>query len=607
MKRLLVYLKDYRKECILAPLFKMLEASFELLVPLVIAAIIDRGIGRNDNSYIYRSCGLMIALGVIGLICAVAAQFFAAKAAVGFSTGLRHDLFKHLMGLSYSEIDTLGTSTMITRMTSDVNQAQTGVNMFLRLFLRSPFVVFGAMIMAFTIDAKAALIFVGVIFLLSLTVGLIMKFNIPMLKTVQKKLDTVLSITRENLSGARVIRAFCKEEEEIRHFSEKNVELATEQRRAGWLSGALNPLTYVIVNLAIVCLIKVGAIQVDGGILTQGQVVALYNYMSQILVELIKLANLIITINKALACGNRIADVFSIQNGMELKSNVERIGSEIKTNEDIKENEKQNEDEKQNENQRYDTEMYKKQQADHKVEFRHVCLQYNTSGDEALTDIDFAVKKGETIGIIGGTGSGKSSVINLIPRFYDATKGEVLVDGINVKEYPIDTLRRKVGIVTQKAVLFKGTIEENLKWGNETASREDVEEAVQIAVAEDVVAAKGGLTAEIAQGGRNLSGGQRQRLTIARALVRKPEILILDDSASALDFATDAKLRHALRKLSYQPTVFIVSQRASSIQHADQIIVLDDGEIVGSGTHDELLKDCSVYQEIYASQFKEEA
>ncbi len=596
MKRLFIYLRDYKKECILAPLFKMLEASFELFVPLVIAAIIDRGIGGNDNGYIYRSCALLILLGMVGLVSAVMAQFFAAKAAVGFSTGLRHDLFEHLMGLSYSEIDTLGTSTMITRMTSDVNQAQTGVNMFLRLFLRSPFVVFGAMIMAFTIDVKAALVFVGVIVLLFLVVGLIMKFNIPMLKNVQKKLDTVLSLTRENLSGVRVIRAFCKEEEEICHFTEKNEALAVEQRKAGWLSGALNPLTYIIVNLAIVCLIKVGAIQVDGGVLTQGQVVALYNYMSQILVELIKLANLIITINKALACGNRIADVFSIQCGMEIKEGTECSVDARQESEGPDEKEKQT-------NRSFNNEI--KQQ--NKVEFRHVSLRYNTAGDEALTDIDFTAKQGETIGIIGGTGSGKSSVINLIPRFYDATGGEVLVNGINVREYPIDTLRRKVGIVTQKAVLFKGTIEENLRWGNETATKAELEEAVHTAVAEDVIAAKGGLAAAVTQGGRNLSGGQRQRLTIARALVRRPEILILDDSASALDFATDAKLRHAIRKLSYQPTVFIVSQRASSIQHADRIIVLDDGEIVGNGTHEELLEDCSVYQEIYASQFKREA
>lgn len=591
MKRLLIYLKDYRKECILAPLFKMLEASFELFVPLVIAAIIDQGIGGNDSGYIYRSCGLLIILGLIGLICAVSAQFFAAKAAVGFSTGLRHDLFKHLMGLSYSEIDTLGTSTMITRMTSDVNQAQTGVNMFLRLFLRSPFVVFGAMIMAFTIDVKAALIFVGVILLLFLVVGLIMKYNIPMLKTVQKRLDTVLSLTRENLSGVRVIRAFCKEEEEIDRFTQKNAALATEQRRAGRLSGVLNPLTYVIVNLAIVCLIHVGALQVEDGILTQGQVVALYNYMSQILVELIKLANLIITINKAIACGNRIADVFSIQNGMEAEhgnEETEKRQAKIKDRDN-----KDNADSKENQ--------------DYKVEFRHVSLRYHTSGDEALADIDFQVRRGETVGIIGGTGSGKSSVINLIPRFYDATAGEVLIDGVNVQEYPVDSLRHQIGIVTQKAVLFKGTIEENLKWGNESASAQELQEAVRTAAAEDVIEAKGGLTAEITQGGRNLSGGQRQRLTIARALVRRPEILILDDSASALDFATDAKLRHAIRELSYQPTVFIVSQRASSVQHADQIIVLDDGEIVGIGTHERLLEGCSVYQEIYASQFRKEA
>lgn len=584
MKRLLVYLKDYRKECILAPLFKMLEASFELFVPLVIAFIIDSGIGQQKESYLYRGCGLLIALGVIGLICAVTAQFFAAKAAVGFSTGLRHDLFKHLLGLSHSEIDTLGASTMITRMTSDVNQAQTGVNMFLRLFLRSPFVVFGAMIMAFTIDTRAALVFVAVIFLLFITVGLIMKFNIPMLKNVQKRLDTVLKITRENLSGVRVVRAFCKEDEEIAAFTKCNDELAKEQRKAGWLSGALNPLTYVIVNVAIVRLVWIGAIQVDGGVLSQGQVVALYNYMSQILVELIKLANLIITINKALASGNRIADVFSIQSSM--KEHVLEKAASVKADGNI------------------DTDVKINVPV---VEFKHVSLRYHSGSDEALTNIDFSVNRGETIGIIGGTGSGKSSVVNLIPRFYDATAGEVLVDGKNVKDYPLKRLRDKVGIVMQKAVLFKGTIEENLRWGNESATEEELTEAVACAVADEVVAQKGGLLAQVSQGGRNLSGGQRQRLTIARALVRKPEILILDDSASALDFATDAKLRKKIAGLSYQPTVFIVSQRTSSIQHADQIIVLDDGEVVGRGTHAELLENCAVYQEIYASQYKKES
>ena len=576
MKKLLIYLKNYKKECVLAPLFKMLEASFELLVPLVIAAMIDQGIGQNDRNYIYQSCGLMITLGIVGLACSVTAQYFAAKAAVGFSVGLRDDLFGHLLGLSYSEIDTLGTSTMITRMTSDVNQAQTGVNMFLRLFLRSPFVVFGAMLMAFTIDFRAALVFAGVILLLFLVVGLIMKFNIPMLQAVQRKLDEVLGLTRENLSGVRVIRAFCKEEDEIQRFKKQNEALAGEQRRAGWLSGVLNPLTYIIVNIAIVRLIWVGALQVEAGILTQGQVVALYNYMSQILVELIKLANLIITINKAIACGNRIADVFSIKSSMEEPALVSDPA--LKSAAD-----------------------------DIAVSFRAVSLRYHNSGDEALTGIDFTVKKGETVGIIGGTGSGKTSVVNLIPRFYDASAGEVLVDGVNVKEYPLDVLRKKVGFVMQKAVLFKGTIEENLRWGNESASKEELQEAIRAAAAEDVVEAKGGLSSQVAQGGRNLSGGQRQRLTIARALVRKPEILILDDSASALDFATDAKLRRAIGALSYRPTVFIVSQRASSIRHADRIIVLEDGEMVGNGTHEQLLKDCEVYREIYASQFRKEA
>lgn len=576
MKKLLIYLKNYKKECVLAPLFKMLEASFELLVPLVIAAMIDKGIGQNNRSYIYQSCGLMVALGIIGLVCSITAQYFAAKAAVGFSTGLRHDLFKHLLGLSYSEIDALGTSTMITRMTSDVNQTQTGVNMFLRLFLRSPFVVFGAMIMAFTIDFKAALVFVGVIILLFLVVGLIMKFNLPMLQEVQRRLDAVLGLTRENLSGVRVIRAFCKEEDEVQRFKNQNEELAEDQRRSGRLSGMLNPMTYIIVNIAIVRLIWIGALQVDAGTLTQGQVVALYNYMSQILIELIKLANLILTINKALACGNRIAHVFTIKNGMEEPS-FENAG------------------------------MFKSVADEMAVAFRAVSLRYHNSGDEALTGINFTVKKGEIIGIIGGTGAGKTSVVNLIPRFYDVSAGEVLVNGINVKEYPLDVLRSKVGFVMQKAVLFQGTIKENLRWGNESASEEELKDAIRAAAAEDVVEAKGGLSAQVAQGGRNLSGGQRQRLTIARALIRKPEILILDDSASALDFATDAKLRQAIRELSYRPTVFLVSQRASSIRHADRIIVLDDGEMVGNGTHEQLLKDCEVYQEIYASQFRKEA
>ena len=571
MKKLLIYLRDYKKECVLAPLFKMLEASFELIVPLVMAVIIDSGIAKSDKGLVVRMCGVLILLGIIGLVTSITAQYFAAKAAVGFATNLRHALFKHLQSLSFTEIDTLGTSTMITRMTSDVNQAQTGVNMVLRLFLRSPFVVFGAMIMAFTIDVKSALIFVVAIILLSIVVFGIMLINIPMLKDVQKKLDTVLNITRENLSGVRVIRAFCKEEEEIERFTRKNEELTAKQQKSGSFSALMNPLTYVIINLAILYLIWTGALQVHAGVLTKGQVVSLYNYMSQILVELIKLANLIITVNKSVACANRIQDVFEIKTSMQYK-------------ESLKEN--------------------MKADNSYAVEFKHVALTYSGAGDESLTDIDFTVRKGETVGIIGGTGSGKSSLVNMIPRFYDATKGEVLIDGINVKEYPREVLMKKVGIVLQKAVLFKGTIESNIRWGKKDATSEDIAKAVEIAQAADVVNAKGGTDAVIAQGGKNLSGGQRQRMTIARALVKKPDILILDDSASALDMATDARLRKAIKELDYNPTVFIVSQRTAAIQNADKIIVLDDGKIVGMGTHDELIKNCEIYSEIYYSQYR---
>ncbi|MBQ5734904.1 MAG: ABC transporter ATP-binding protein [Lachnospiraceae bacterium] len=571
MKKLLIYLRDYKKECVLAPLFKMLEASFELIVPLVMAVIIDSGIAKSDKGLVVRMCGVLILLGIIGLVTSITAQYFAAKAAVGFATNLRHALFKHLQSLSFTEIDTLGTSTMITRMTSDVNQAQTGVNMVLRLFLRSPFVVFGAMIMAFTIDVKSALIFVVAIILLSIVVFGIMLINIPMLKDVQKKLDTVLNITRENLSGVRVIRAFCKEEEEIERFTRKNEELTAKQQKSGSFSALMNPLTYVIINLAILYLIWTGALQVHAGVLTKGQVVSLYNYMSQILVELIKLANLIITVNKSVACANRIQDVFEIKTSMQYKESL-------------------------NENMKADN--------SNAVEFKHVALTYSGAGDESLTDIDFTVRKGETVGIIGGTGSGKSSLVNMIPRFYDATKGEVLIDGINVKEYPREVLMKKVGIVLQKAVLFKGTIESNIRWGKKDATSEDIAKAVEIAQAADVVNAKGGTDAVIAQGGKNLSGGQRQRMTIARALVKKPDILILDDSASALDMATDARLRKAIKELDYNPTVFIVSQRTAAIQNADKIIVLDDGKIVGMGTHDELIKNCEIYSEIYYSQYR---
>ena len=573
MKHLLIYLKDYKKECVLAPLFKMLEASFELFVPIVMASMIDHGIAEANKGLLYRDCLILISLGLIGLASSVTAQYFAAKAAVCFATNLRHSLFKHLMGLSYTEIDTLGTSTMITRMTSDVNQAQTGVNMFLRLFLRSPFVVFGAMIMAFTINTKAALVFVMAIVGLAVIVCTIMALNIPMLKKVQSRLDDVLLSTRESLTGVRVIRAFCKEEKEVETFHNKNARLLREQKHSAFLSALMNPLTYVLINLAIAVLIYTGAVEVSNGVLTQGQVVALYNYMSQILVELIKLANLIITINKALACGNRIAEVFHIQSSMK-----EPDHEEIQMTDD-----------------------------ENIITFRNVCLTYAGSTEEALSNLNFTIKKGQTIGIIGGTGCGKSSLVQLIPRFYDATKGEVLIKGKNVKDITTDRLREMIGIVMQKSVLFHGTVQGNLKWGKENATDEECMEAVKASQSAQVIENKGGLTATVEQSGRNFSGGQKQRLSIARVLVKKPEILILDDSSSALDFATDAALRKEINNLPYHPTVLVVSQRTSSIRHADCIFVLDDGEIVGMGTHDELLQNCDVYREIYDSQFKKEA
>ena len=581
MKRLMVYLKNYKKECVLAPLFKMLEASFELLVPLVMAAVIDTGIVNGDRGYVIRMCLVMIGLGVTGLICSVTAQYFAAKAAAGFATGVRHALFAHIQGLSYTEMDTLGTSTMITRMTSDVNQTQSGVNMTLRLFLRSPFIVFGAMVMAFTINVRAAMIFVVTIPLLSVVVFGIMLITMPLYKRVQAALDRVLGTTRENLTGVRVLRAFNKEEEERKRFSERNETLTRMQVAAGRVSALMNPITYVIINGAVVALIWTGAIQVDGGIITQGEVVALVNYMSQILVELIKLANLIITITKALACAGRISAVLETESSMtapaleEWKGNgKDRMPAPAKPG---------------------------------TVEFSHVCLTYQNAGAESLTEVDFKAEPGQTIGIIGGTGSGKSSLVNLIPRFYDATKGSVRVDGVDVKEYPLEVLRGKIGVVPQKAVLFKGSISDNLKWGKKDASQEEMWEALELSQAREFVEKKGrGLDMRITQGGKNLSGGQRQRLTIARALVKKPEILILDDSASALDFATDAKLRQAIRGMKEKLTVFIVSQRAASIQYADQIIVLDDGEVAGIGTHEQLLAGCPVYQEIYYSQFPKE-
>lgn len=590
MKKLLVYLNDYKKETVLAPLFKMLEATFELFVPLVMAAIIDQGIGGSDVPYVLRMGGLLISLGVIGLVCSITAQYYAAKAAVGFSTKLKHALFEHIQGLSFTEIDTLGTSTMITRMTSDVNQAQNGVNMVLRLFLRSPFIVFGAMIMAFTIDVKAAFIFVVTIPLLSVVVFGIMMLTMPMYKKVQAGLDSVLGATRENLTGARVIRAFNKEQEEIDAFEEKNSTLAHMQLFVGKLSALTNPVTYIIINAATIILLYTGAVRVDEGTITQGQVVALVNYMSQILIELVKLANLIITITKALACANRIQGVFEIKSSMEwAQKSTDTVQPESGT---PAEGGKAAE---------------KRQAADYIVEFDHVHLMYAGAGAESLSDLDFRVKKGETVGIIGGTGSGKSSLVHMIPRFYDATQGCVRVEGRDVREYTMEELRKKVGIVPQKAVLFQGTIRDNLQWGKQDATEEELWQAIETAQAKEFVEQKEGkLDAPVAQSGRNLSGGQRQRLTIARALVGKPDILILDDSASALDYATDAALRQSIRNMEGDMTVFIVSQRASSIRHADQIIVLEDGEVADIGSHDELLARCSVYQEIYYSQYSKE-
>lgn len=572
MKKLLIYLKAYRKEACLAPIFKMLEAVFELFVPLVIKGIIDYGIAAEDRAYCLRMGLLLLLLAVIGLAMATTAQWFSARAAAGFAAKIKQVLMEHIQKLSYTELDTIGTSTLITRMTSDVNQVQTGTNLVLRLFMRSPFIVFGSMIMAFTIDFKAAMIFVITIPLLSVVVFGIMLSSIPLYKKVQSQLDRVLGITRENLTGVRVIRAFNKEEEEISHFKTENEQFTRLQTFVGKISALMNPLTFVIVNSAILVLVWTGAWRVEGGILTQGAVVALVNYMSQILVELIKLADLIINITKAVACGNRIQKVLEVEPSMENGSK-----------ECIEE----------------------KRTPANAVDFNHVSLTYSGAGAPSLTDIDLHVKTGQTIGIIGGTGSGKTSVVNLIPRFYDATQGNVLVFGKPVKEQDMESLRSQIAVVPQKAVLFAGTIRENMKWGKEDATDEEIMEAITIAQAAEVVQKKeGGLDAFVEQGGKNLSGGQRQRLTIARALVRKPRILILDDSASALDFATDAALRKAIREMKNAPTVFIVSQRTSSIRFADQILVLDDGKSVGVGTHDELLTTCSVYKEIYDSQYK---
>ena len=571
MKKLFVYLRDYRKESVLGPLFKLLEAGFELIVPLVVAAIIDKGIGGQDKGYIIKMSLVLVALGLIGLVCSVTAQYFAAKASVGFVKKLRHALYSHIQGFSYQTLDKVGISTLITRMTSDMNQVQTGLNLALRLLLRSPFVVFGAMIMAFTIDTQAALWFAAAIPVLSVVVFGIMLMSIPLYKKVQGLLDKVLGATRENLTGVRVLRAFGKEETEIASFEEKNEALTEMQKYVGRISALMNPVTYVIINLAVLFLIHTGALRVEAGIITQGAVVALYNYMSQILVELIKLANLIINITKSVACGKRIQSALDMPAGEKTESDLPKGDSK------------------------------------YRVQFVNAGIRYSEGADEALTDVSFSVLPGETVGVIGGTGSGKSTLVNLIPRFYEVTEGQVFIDGQDVKTLDPAALRRRIGIVPQKAVLFKGSIRENLRWGNENASDEDIMQAVHIAQAEDVVASKGGLDAMIEQGGRNLSGGQRQRLTIARALVRRPDILILDDSSSALDFATDAALRRALREMDGRPTVFIVSQRTSSIQHADQIVVLDDGKAVGVGDHAGLLETCPVYREIYESQFKKEA
>ena len=569
MKRLLVFLKGYEKETVLGPLFKLLEASFELFVPLVIAAIIDTGVSTGDKPYIVKMCLVLFALALIGFVCAVTAQFFAAKAAVGFAAKLRHALFAHIETLSFSEIDEVGTSTLITRMTSDVNQVQNGVNLVLRLFLRSPFIVFGAMIMAFTVNAKAALVFVVTIPLLSIVVFGVMIASIPLYKRVQSALDRVLGLTRENLTGVRVIRAFNKEESEMEAFNSGNETLTDIQNFVGKISALTSPLTFVIVNIATLVLVWNGSVLVNDGILSRGEVVALVNYMSQILVELVKLANLIVSVTKSIASGNRIQTVLEMESSMTKHEPGNACA-------DVSEAE---------------------------VVFSHVYLTYAKAKEEALTDIHFSVKKGETVGIIGGTGSGKSSVVNLIPRFYDAVKGEVLIKGKNVKEYDLDMLREMIGVVPQKAVLFKGTIRENICWGKEDATEEEILSAIKIAQAEEFVAEKG-LDFVVEQGGRNLSGGQRQRLTIARAIVGKPEILIMDDSASALDFATDAKLRAEIAAMPNDMTVFIVSQRAASMMNADKIIVLEDGEIAGIGTHTTLLKECEIYREIYESQFK---
>ncbi|MBO4266081.1 MAG: ABC transporter ATP-binding protein [Lachnospiraceae bacterium] len=571
MKRLLRYLHDYKKECVLAPLFKMLEAVFELTVPLVVARMIDRGIASGSFEHIVSSLCILILLGIVGLVVSCTAQFFAAKAATGFSKGLRHDLFEHILSLGFSEIDSVGTSTLITRMTSDVNILQNGVNMFLRLFLRSPFIVLGAMIMAFAIDAKSSLVFVVVILLLAIVVSLVMKTNIPLLKKAQNKLDEVLMLVRENLSGARVIRAFTLEEDQVREFKDTNHALTDISLLAGRISGLLNPLTYVIVNIGICFLIIVGGKRIDAGALTVGEVVALYNYMSQILLELIKFANLIVTLNRSFASAIRVNEILEVKRSMSLGKG-ESVG-----NSDAP-----------------------------AVRFDHVSMRYHKEADEAVTDISFEIKRHSTFGIIGGTGAGKSTVASLITRFYDATSGSVYIGGKNVKDLAEEELRKHVGIVMQKAVLFEGTIRDNLTWGNENASDAELIEAAEAAVCADVIMEKGGLDAVVEAGGKNFSGGQRQRLSIARVLAAKPDILILDDSASALDYMTDRKLRQNIAALSYKPTVIIIAQRTVSIQGCDNILVLDDGQQIGLGTHEQLLDSCPVYNEIHLSRYKKE-
>ena len=571
MRKLFVYLKEYRKESVLGPLFKLLEATLELIVPLVVAAIIDRGVGGGDKGYAVRMCLVLVALGFVGMLFSVTAQFFAAKAAVGFVTKLRSALFRHIQGFSYRTLDDAGVSTLITRMTSDMNQVQTGVNLTLRLLLRSPFVVFGAMIMAFTVDVRAALWFAAVIPILAAVVFAVMLTCIPLYRKVQSLLDRVLGGTRETLGGVRVLRAFGKEDEEIESFAQKNDALTAMQKYVGRISALLNPVTYVILNLAVLGLIYTGGVRVQAGLLTQGAVVALYNYMSQILVELIKLANLILTVTKSVASGKRIRSVLELP---EAEGAVQALPAGDSA---------------------------------YRVEFRDAGLRYNDTGDPALQGVSLCVRAGETVGVIGGTGSGKTTLVNLIPRFYEATQGQVFVDGKDVRAYDPAALRARIGVVPQKAVLFAGTIRDNLLWGCPDASDEALLAAVRTAQAGDVLEAKGGLDGQIEAFGRNLSGGQRQRLTVARALVRRPDILILDDSASALDFATDAALRRALRELDYRPTVFIVSQRTSSIRFADSIVTLDEGRVAGVGTHDALLETCAVYREIYDSQFRKEA